>query len=101
VGNGKSSMPGVEEPAYFWLPDIAPSGMMFYTGDLFPDWKGNVFVGGLDARAFVRLVLNGDHVAAEERLLLDRKMRVRDIRQAADGSIYLLADNALLHLTPK
>jgi aldose sugar dehydrogenase len=101
VGNGKSSMPGVEEPAYFWLPDIAPSGMMFYTGDLFPDWKGNVFVGGLDARAFVRLVLNGNHVAAEERLLLDRKMRVRDIRQGADGSIYLLADNALLHLTPK
>src|SRR5579863_471355 len=101
VGNGKSSMAGVEEPAYFWVPDIAPSGMLFYTGDKFPDWKGNVFVGGLDARALVRLVLNGDHVVAEERLLLDRKMRVRDIRQAPDGSIYLLADTALLRLTPK
>ncbi len=101
VGNGKSSMPGVEEPAYFWVPDIAPSGMMFYTGDRFPEWKGSVFVGGLDARALVRLVLNGDHIVAEERLLRDRKMRVRDIRQAPDGSIYLLADNALLHLTPK
>jgi aldose sugar dehydrogenase len=101
VGNGKSSMPGVEEPAYFWVPDIAPSGMMFYTGDKFPEWKGNVFVGGLDARALVRLVLNGDHIVAEERLLQDRKMRVRDIRQAPDGSIYLLADSALLRLTPK
>jgi glucose/arabinose dehydrogenase len=101
VGNGKSSMPGVEEPAYFWVPDIAPSGMMFYTGDKFPEWKGNVFVGGLDARALVRLVLNGDHIVAEERLMRDRKMRVRDIRQAPDGSIYLLADSALLHLTPK
>lgn len=101
VGNGKTSMPGVEEPVYFWVPDIAPSGMMFYTGDKFPEWKGNLFVGGLDARALVRLVLNGDRIAAEERLLTERKMRVRDIRQAPDGSIYLLADNALLHLTPK
>ena len=47
VGNGMTSMPGVEEPAYFWVPDIAPSGMLFYTGDKFPDWKGNVFVGAL------------------------------------------------------
>ncbi|HEY3826604.1 MAG TPA: PQQ-dependent sugar dehydrogenase [Bryobacteraceae bacterium] len=101
VGNGKSSMPGVEEPTYFWAPDIAPSGMMFYTGDRFPDWKGSVFVGGLDARALVRLVLNGDHVIAEERLLTDRKMRVRDIRQGPDGAVYLLADNSLLKLTPK
>jgi glucose/arabinose dehydrogenase len=94
-------MPGVEEPAYFWAPDIAPSGMMFYTGDRFPNWKGSVFVGGLDARALVRLVLNGDHVIAEERLLTDRKMRVRDIRQGPDGAVYLLADNSLLKLTPK
>src|SRR5579863_6192884 len=101
VGNGRTSMPGVEEPAYFWVPDIAPSGMLFYTGDKFPDWKGNLFVGALEGQALVRLVLNGDHVVAEERLLLDRKMRVRDIRQAPDGSIYLLADSALLHLTPK
>src|SRR5215472_5486437 len=64
VGNGKTSMPGVEEPAYFWFPDIAPSGMMFYTGDRFPDWKGNLFVGGLDAQALVRLVLNGDKIVA-------------------------------------
>ena len=94
-------MPGVEEPAYFWVPDIAPSGMLFYTGDLFPEWKGNMFVGALEGQALVRLVLNGDRVAAEERLLTGRKMRVRDIRQSPDGAIYLLTSKGLLRLTPK
>jgi glucose/arabinose dehydrogenase len=94
-------MDGVEEPAYFWFPDIAPSGMMFYTGNLFPDWKNNLFVGGLDAQALVRLVLNGDRIAAEERLLTDRHQRVRDIRQASDGSIYLLSGSELVRVTPK
>jgi len=104
VGNGGHSMKGVEEPAYFWVPDVAPSGMLFYTGDLFPEWKGNLFVGGMeaDARCLVRLVLQGDRVQAEERLLLDQKQPIRDIRQGADGSIYLLArTGALLRLTPK
>jgi glucose/arabinose dehydrogenase len=101
VGNGLTSMPGVEEPAYFWVPDIAPSGMLFYTGDLFPQWKGNMFVGALEGQALVRLVLNGDRVAAEERLLAERKMRVRDIRQGPDGAIYLLTGTGLLRLTPK
>ncbi len=101
VGNGKTSMPGVEEPVYFWFPDIAPSGMLFYTGDLFPAWKGDLFVGGMEAQALVRLVLNGDRIAAEEHLLTDRHQRVRDIRQGPDGSIYLLSGSELLRLSPK
>jgi aldose sugar dehydrogenase len=101
VGNGATSMPGVEEPAYFWVPDIAPSGMLFYTGDRFPEWKGNLFVGALEGQALVRLVLKGDRIVAEERLLLDRKMRVRDVRQGPDGAIYLLSSAGLLRLTPK
>jgi aldose sugar dehydrogenase len=101
VGNGATSMPGVEEPAYFWVPDIAPSGMLFYTGDRFPDWKGNLFVGALEGQALVRLVLKGDRIVAEERLLTDRKMRVRDIRQGPDGAIYLLSSAGLSRLTPK
>ena len=101
VGNGKTSMPGVEEPAYFWVPDIAPSGMLFYTGDRFPEWKGNLFVGALEGQALVRLVLNGNRIVAEERLLTDRKMRVRDVRQGPDGAIYLLSSTGLLKLTPK
>src|SRR5579875_565485 len=102
VGNGKTSMPGVEEPVYFWFPDIAPSGMLFYTGNLFPEWKGNLFIGGLEAQCLVRLVLQGDRVTAEERLLLDQKQRIRDIRQGAGGAIYLLSTTGrLMRLTPK
>ena len=102
VGNGKASMPGVEEPVYWWIPDIAPSGMMFYTGSLFPDWRGNLFVGGLEARSLVRLVLDKNEVVAEERLLLDQKQAIRDIRQGPDGAVYLLTRNgSILRLTPK
>jgi glucose/arabinose dehydrogenase len=101
VGNGGTSMRGVEEPAYFWVPDIAPSGMLFYTGDRFPAWKGDLFIGALEGQALVRLVLNGNRIAAEERLLTDRKIRVRDVRQGPDGAIYLLASSGLLRITPK
>jgi aldose sugar dehydrogenase len=101
VGNGRSSMPGVDEPIYYWDPDIGPSGMMFYTGNLFPEWKGNLFVGAMPSQYLARLVVNGDRIVAEEKLLTELKQRVRDVRQAPDGSIYLLAGNALLHLTPK
>jgi glucose/arabinose dehydrogenase len=102
VGNGKHSMPGVEEPVYFWVPDIAPSGMLFYTGKLFPEWKGSVFIGGLECQCLVRLVLEGDRVKAEERLLLDRKQRIRDVRQGSDGAMYLLSrTGSLMRVTPK
>jgi glucose/arabinose dehydrogenase len=102
VGNGRGRMEGVEEPVYFWVPSIAPSGMMFYTGSLFPEWKGNLFVGSLAGTHLVRLVLDAQqHVAAEEMLLFDLKQRIRDVRQGPDGAVYLLAGNGLLRLTPK
>ena len=101
VGNGTTAMEGVEQPIYFWVPSIAPSGMMFYTGDLFPDWKGNLFVGALAGQQLVRLVLNGERVVAEEKLLLDLKQRIRDVRQGPDGAVYLLTSGGLLRLTPK
>jgi glucose/arabinose dehydrogenase len=101
VGNGKSSMPGVDEPIYYWDPDIGPSGMMFYTGNVFPEWKGNLFTGAMPSQYLSRLVVNGERVVSEEKLLTDLKQRIRDVRQAPDGSIYVLAGNALLRLTPK
>jgi len=102
VGNGMHSMAGVEEPIYFWVPSIAPSGMMFYTGDLFPEWKGNVFVGALAGQHLARLVLNGERVVAEESLLIDFKQRIRDVRQGPDGAVYLLTTGGgLVKLTPK
>jgi len=101
VGNGTTAMEGVEQPVYFWVPSIAPSGMMFYTGNLFPEWKGNLFVGALAGQQLVRLVLNGERVVAEEKLLLDLKQRIRDVRQGPDGAVYLLTSGGLLRLTPK
>ena len=101
VGSGKTAMPGVEQPIYYWVPSIAPSGMLFYTGDLFPEWKGSLFVGAMAGQALVRLVLKGERVVTEERLLTERKQRVREVRQAPDGSIYLLSGAQLLRVTPK
>jgi glucose/arabinose dehydrogenase len=101
VGNGAASAEGIEEPVYYWVPSIAPSGMMFYTGDLFPEWKGNLFVGAMAGQHLVRLVLNGERVVAEERLLTERKERVREVRQAPDGSIYILSGASLVRMTPK
>jgi aldose sugar dehydrogenase len=101
VGNGKSAMEGVEQPIYFWVPSIAPSGMAFYTGDLFPEWKGNLFIGAMAGQHLVRLVLNGERVVAEEKLLMDLKQRIREVRQGPDGAMYIFAGNSLLKLTPK
>jgi glucose/arabinose dehydrogenase len=99
---GITAKPGTEQPVYFWYPDIAPSGMMFYTGSLFPEWKGNVFIGSLADKCLIRLVLGGDKVVAEEHLLVDRQQRIRDVRQGPDGAIYLLSDDGmLLRLTPE
>ena len=85
---------GMEQPIYYWDPSIAPSGMAFYTGDLFPQWKGNLFVGALVQEHLARLVLDGEKVVAEERLLTDLHERIRDVRQGPDGALYLLTDSA-------
>jgi aldose sugar dehydrogenase len=100
VGNGLTSMPGVEEPVYFWVPSIAPAGMAFYTGELFPEWQGDLFIGAMAGRHLVRLVLDGERVVAEERLLEDLDTRIREVRQGPDGALYLLAANSLLRVTP-
>ena len=92
----------MEQPIYYWDPVIAPSGMTFYTGDLFPAWKGSLFIGGLASGHLVRLSLDEDKVTGEERF--DQNTRVRDVRQGPDGALYLLTDNArgrLLKIVPK
>ena len=101
VAGGRTAAPGIEQPIYFWVPSIAPSGMMFYTGDLFPAWKGNLFIGAMAGQHLVRLVLNGERVVAEEKLLTERRQRIREVRQGPDGAIYLLSGADLLKITPK
>jgi glucose/arabinose dehydrogenase len=102
VGTGAAAKNGMEQPLYYWFPDIAPSGLMFYTGDRFPEWKGNLFVGALAGKALIRLVLDGEKVVGEERLLTERNQRIRDVRQGPDGAIYLLTgDGAMLRIVPR
>jgi len=84
---------GMEQPVYYWDPVIAPSGMLFYTGDKFPEWKNNVFVGGLASQALVRLVLENGAVTREERYLHELHERIRDVQQGPDGYIYVITDN--------
>lgn len=101
IGEG-SEKAGMEPAVYYWVPSIATSGLAFYTGDLFPDWKGNALVGGLAGTQVQRLVLEGNEVVAAETLLEDQGKRIRDIRQGPDGALWLLADDSgeVLRVTP-
>jgi glucose/arabinose dehydrogenase len=96
--------PGMEQPVYYWDPVISPSGMTIYTGDLFPEWRDNVFIGGLSSQALVRLMMSNDRVVGEERLLTDLRARIREVVQGPEGALYLLTDDTngkLLKLTPR
>jgi aldose sugar dehydrogenase len=94
---------GMEQPVWNWVPSIAPSGLAFYTGDLFPAWRGSLFTGALAGQALVRLELDGDKVVKEERLLQQLRERIRDVRQGPDGALWLATDNSpgrILRVTP-
>jgi glucose/arabinose dehydrogenase len=83
---------GMEQPVHIWVPSIGISGMMIYTGDRFPRWKGNMFVGGMVGEQLARLTLQGQRVVHEE-TLVQRMGRIRDVRQSPDGYIYLVTDD--------
>ncbi len=103
VGTGKATMQGVDDPLWHWTPSIAPSGMAFYTGDLFPAWKGNLFNGALMFQLLSRLEIKDGKVIKEERLLQGLNERIRDVRQGPDGALYLLTDNSagrILRMAP-
>src|SRR5690606_13043894 len=94
IRGAKTQRPGTEQPVYYWDPVIAPSGAQFYTGDLFPQWRGNLFIGALRERRLVRLVLEQGRVTGEEHLLVERGRRVRDVRQGPDGALYVVTDES-------
>jgi glucose/arabinose dehydrogenase len=97
-------LPGIEQPFLIWVPAVAPSGLAFYTGDQFPKWKGNIFIGSLKYRHLERHVLNDrGGPTRREYLLEDLKQRIRDVRQGPDGDLYVLTDEdqgALLRIEP-
>ena len=102
IGEG-TEKEGMMQPAAYWVPSISPSGLTFYTGSAFGDWRGDLFVGALSARCLVRLEIENGRVVHEERLLEEFDERIRDVREGPDGFLYLLTDHpegALLRLEP-
>jgi glucose/arabinose dehydrogenase len=105
ITGGIQAKEGMEQPLYYWDPVIGPSGMAFYTANLFPAWQGSLFVGGHATNDLVRLTLEKERVVGEERLLTEMqpRERIRDVRQGPDGSIYVLTDSPkgrMLKLVP-
>jgi glucose/arabinose dehydrogenase len=105
ITGGIQAQAGMEQPNYYWDPVIAPGGMTFYTGTLFPAWQGSLFIGGLGSTNLVRLSLDGERVTGEERLLQDlqpQRQRIRDVTQGPEGALYLLTqEGRLLKIVPK
>ncbi len=102
IGEG-TQKPGMEQPVHFWVPSIGVSGLTFYTGERFPKWRGDAFVGSLKFGLLVRLRLDGGRVVHEERMLDGKYGRLRDVRTGPDGFLYLLtdeSDGAVLRLEP-
>lgn len=100
----KTEAAGVTPPVIHWTPSIAPSGMAFYTGKHFPEWRNNLFVGALAEMHLRRIVIDGDKVVEQEELLRDLRERIRDVRNGPDGYLYLLTDSdegRLIRLIPR
>jgi aldose sugar dehydrogenase len=98
----ETSKPGMTDPKVVWTPAQAPSGLAFYTGDVFPDWQGDLFSGGLQGEQVRRIMLDGQTVTGEEKIPIGR--RVRDVRQGPDGYLYVLTghdDGELIRIVPE
>jgi glucose/arabinose dehydrogenase len=102
IGRGASA-PGLEDPIHGWTPSVSPSGIAFYSGNAFPGWQRSLFVAALNPPGLVRLSTAGDRVTGEERLLFDRRIRMRQVVVAQDGALLVLTDEArgrILRLAP-
>ena len=101
IGEGTTKK-GMEQPRYFWDPSIAPSSITFYTGDLFPNWKGDIFVSALAGELLSRLDMDGDKILGEELLLEGEYGRIRRVKTGQDGALYAITDQGeLLLISPE
>jgi len=95
IGEGFTKK-GIEQPITYYVPSISPSGIGFYNGEKFPNWKGNLFVSALSGQQLRRLVIENHQVIYQEKLLEDLKWRFRHVREGSDGSLYFSTDNGKL-----
>lgn len=101
VGEGITEKEGMEQPMYYYKPSIAPSGMQFYTSDVIPSWKGNLFIGAMVLKHLNRLVIVDNKIVREDRLLTDKGWRVRNVKQGPDGYLYFGVDGGkILRIRP-
>lgn len=97
IGQHIGQKDGLEQPVYYWDPVLSPSGMTFYTGSEIPEWKNNLFIGGLSSTHIARLVIENNKVVGEERLLKEERQRFRDVTQGVDGALYAVTDEGRLY----
>jgi glucose/arabinose dehydrogenase len=95
VGEGIQKKEGLEQPIYYWDPVVSPSGIVFYPGDSIPEWKNNLFIAGLSSTHIIRLVIEDNKVTGEEKLLADKKERIRDVAYS-NGKLYAITDGGIL-----
>lgn len=100
IGDAIQQKDGMEQPVYYWDPTLSPGGMVFYTGNAIPEWKNNLFIGGLSGAHICRLVIVNNKVVGEERLLEDKKERFRDVAYH-NGVLYAVTDNGYLYKISK
>ena len=101
IGQGLTQKPGYEQPVYYWDPVISPGGITFYTGNNIPEWQHNLFVASLSGQHLIRLVLNGNKVIGEERLLTAENQRFRDAGMGKDGKLYAITDDGRMYCLGK
>jgi glucose/arabinose dehydrogenase len=97
IGAGITRQDGMQQPVYYWDPVLAPSGMTFYASETIPEWQNNLFIGGLASKHISRLVLDGQKVIGEERLLSGEGQRFRDLAEGSDGALYAVTDEGRLY----
>ena len=97
VGNGITQKEGMEQPVYYWDPVLSPSGMTFYNSYVMPEWKDNLFIGGLSSKHIARIVIKDNKVVGEERLLEKENQRFRDVEMGTDGALYAVTDEGRLY----
>lgn len=101
IGEGITQKEGMEQPVYYWDPVFSPSGMAFYSSNAIPEWENNLFIGGLNTKHIVRLVIKDNKVTGEERLLADEGQRFRDVSDGNDGALYAVTDEGRLYKISK